>query len=66
MPPSWLEMQPHLLSQGEVDPHEIVGRNDRPLSMQSYNPKSVDSDNFSEVAHSVREAGVAAITVCVQ
>ena len=59
-------MQPHLLSQGEVDPYEFVGRDDRPRSMQSYNPKSVDSDYFSEVAHSVRETGVAVITALVQ
>ena len=58
MPSSWLEMQPHLLSQGEVDPHEFVGRDDRPINMRSYYPISIDSVTFGEVAHNVREAGI--------
>ena len=59
-------MQPHLFSQGEVDPHEFVGRDDRPINMCSYNSPSIDAETFGEVTHSVREGGDAAIAVCVR
>ena len=65
IPLYWLEMQPHLPSKGEVDPHENVGRVDRPINMRSYYPISVDSVTFGEVAHNVREAGVTAIAAYV-
>ena len=51
MPSSWLDMQPHLLSQGETDPHAFIGRDDRPESMRSLNPMRAELDSFHEVSH---------------
>ena len=54
MSSSWLEIQPHHLSQGEVNPHEVVDRDDRTIHMRSYDPNSVESETFGKVSHSVR------------
>ena len=54
MSSSWLEIQPHHLSQGEVDPHEVVDRDDRPIHMRSYDPNSIESETFGKLSHSVR------------
>ena len=66
MPDSWLEKQPHLLKEGEVDPHEFIGRDDRPLEGR-FDPEPARLlDRVNYVDSAVMQAGTAAVQACVR